>query len=83
MMRYDLEEVREFSVIGIRDLKENRTCIIPVEPFWDDDYEIIEAIEKTAWNFNYTDDIVLIGGYEVEHDVNGEVIIKDAVVIGM
>lgn len=82
MMRYDLETVREFTVIGIIDLKEDKTCIIPVDPFWSDDYEIIEGIEKTASNFNI-DEIVLIAGYEVEHDVNGEVIIKDGVVIGM
>ena len=82
MMRYDLETVREFTVIGIIDLKEDKTCIIHVDPFWSDDYEIIEGIEKTVSNFN-TDEIVLIAGYEVEHDVNGEAIIKDGVVIGM
>ena len=64
MMRYDLETVREFTVIGIIDLKEDKTCIIPIDPFWSDDYEIIEGIEKTVSNFN-TDEIVLIAGYEV------------------
>ena len=83
MMKYDLETVREFTIIAIRDIKEDKTCIIPVDPFWSDDYEIIEGIEKTASNFNYRDEIVLIAGYEVEHDANGEVNIKDAVVIGM
>ena len=34
MMKYDLETVREFTIIAIRDIKEDKTCIIPVDSFY-------------------------------------------------
>lgn len=62
----------------------NGTCAthIAVDMYWDDDEEIEEAINKVITNFNYGGKLVLIAGNDFEYGADeGEVIIKDAIVI--
>ena len=116
-MKYDINEIKKYRVIGIRGLASDEkydigetcrksydwdyendcssydtekpveldgTCAahIVVDMDWDTDEEIIESIENVINNFNYTGEMVLIGGESFEYGADeNEVIIYDAVVI--
>lgn len=116
-MKYDINEVKNFRVIGVRGLAEdekyeigdtlrnsydwdyendrtsygtenevelNGACAshVVVDMNWDSDEEIKEAIENVIANFNYSGEIVLVGGNSFEYGADeNEVIIEDAKVI--